>query len=187
MQEKLYWIGVFLLVLWLVFVVDIFVPYDFTNAGLQPRTASGLPGIVLMPFLHGSIGHIFSNTVSLAILLGLLAGSRNSPWLSVVLITLLSGALLWIVGRNQIHIGASGLAFGLIGLLVVTGFLEKRLVSIGVALLVGLMFGGTLLSGLIPSFRGNVSWDGHYCGLAAGIAVAFLADRRPSWFSSRNF
>ncbi|TWU04494.1 rhomboid family intramembrane serine protease [Stieleria varia] len=187
MQKQFYWIGVFLLVMWLVYFVDLLIPYDLSSWGLRPRTLSGLPGIVLMPLLHGGISHLFGNTISLAILLGLLAGSRAKPWLSVCLIVLLGGILLWVIGRNYVHVGASGLAFGLIGLLIVSGFLERRLVAIGVALLVGLMFGGTVLWGLIPGAGGAVSWEGHFCGLAAGVAVAYLTLAKPSWFSNRNF
>lgn len=187
MRNELYWVGVFLLILWLVFIVDVMIPYHLTDWGLQPRTASGIPGVLLMPFLHGNVGHIFSNTVSLAILLTLLSGSRSKPWLCVGLIILLSGVLLWLIGRNQIHVGASGVAFGVIGLLIVSGFLEKRPVAIGVAVLVGLLFGGTVLSGLIPDFGGNVSWDGHFCGLVAGVATACLSAKNPSLFSNRDF
>lgn len=183
----MYWIGVFLLVLWLVFFVDVMIPYDLTVWGLRPRTIGGIPGVVLMPFLHGGVSHLFGNTVSLAILLGLLAGSRSRPWLSVCLIIGLSGALLWIIGRGDIHVGASGLAFGLIGLLVVSGFLEKRPLAIAVAVLVGLLFGGTVLTGLVPDFSGNVSWDGHLCGITAGVGVSILAAKKPSWFRAGDF
>ena len=187
MRKELYWVGIVLLVLWLVFIVDFVVPYQLTDWGLRPRTVSGLPGILLMPLLHGSVSHLFGNTISLAILLGLLVSSRQKPWLYVTLIVSIGGILLWLIGRESIHIGASGLAFGLIGLMIVSGFLERRLVPIGVALVVGLLFGGTLLSGLVPDFGSQVSWDGHLCGLVSGAGVAYLASQRPSWFSSRDF
>jgi membrane associated rhomboid family serine protease len=65
----------------------------------------------------------------------------------------------------------------LIGLLVVRGFLKRELVAIGVAVLVGVLFGGTLISGIVPFRADNVSWDGHLCGFLGGAATAVATDR----------
>ena len=43
----------------------------------------------------------------------------------------------------------------------------------GVAV-VGILFGGTLLSGVLPGGDAEISWDGHLCGLIGGSAVAFF-------------
>ncbi|WP_182871388.1 rhomboid family intramembrane serine protease [Rhodopirellula sp. JC639] len=175
MQKEFYRIGVLLLAMWLVRIVDATIPYALADHGLQPRRWSGLPGIVTMPFLHGNFGHLFSNTVSLGILLGLLVWSRKSPWVLAALTSVVGATLLWLVGRDANHIGASGLVFGLIGLLIVGGFLNRRLVPVGVAIVVGILFGGTLLSGILPGSGAGVSWEGHLCGLVGGAAVAFFA------------
>ena len=166
--------------MWLVRIVDATIPYALVDHGLQPRRVSGLPGIVTMPFLHGSFGHLFSNTASLGILLGLLVGSQKSPWKLAALTSLFGATLLWLVGRDANHVGASGLVFGLIGLLIVRGFLHRSLVPVGIAIFVGILFGGTLLSGILPGGKEEVSWDGHLCGLIGGALVAFIAtdDRR---------
>lgn len=174
MKKEFYWIGVLLLVLWLIRIVDAFIPYDFAVWGLVPRTLRGLTGIALMPFLHASFSHLFSNTFSLAILLGLMVGSRKSPWVLIGLTSVAGTCLLWLAGRSANHVGASGLVFGLIGFLIVSGFMRRTLVHVGVAILVGVLFGGTLLSGILPGAEG-VSWDGHLCGFLGGAAVAFAA------------
>ena len=67
----------FLAIIWLVFIVDLFLPLEVF--GLQPRSFRGLPGIIAMPFLHGGFGHIISNSVPLLVLLSLLAGTRKTP------------------------------------------------------------------------------------------------------------
>lgn len=183
MKSSFSWIGILLLAIWLVRLVDAATPfYSLVQHGLQPRSLTGLQGVVLMPFLHGSFGHVLSNTISLAILLPLLIGLRKRPWMLVVLTSLLSGGLLWLVGRSENHIGASGLVFGLIGLLIVNGFLRRSLLGVGVAVLVGVLFGGTLLSGIMPGGEENVSWDGHLCGFVAGAAIAYFAgdDQKPA-------
>lgn len=180
MKKEFYWIGILLLSLWLVRIVDAFIPYSLVDWGLTPRSAWGLAGIVLMPFLHADFSHLFSNTFSLAILLALVIGSRNSPWILIGLTSLAGASLLWLFGRNAIHVGASGLVFGLIGLLIVSGFMRRSIIPVGVAILVGILFGGTLLSGVLPGGAEGVSWDGHLCGFIGGAVVAFAAgdDRR---------
>ncbi len=175
MRKEFYWIGIVVLVMWLVRMVDATIPYDLNDFGLQPRTLRGLPGILLIPFLHGGWVHLFSNTISLVILLALVVSSRESAWWLIGLTSVTGASLLWLVGRNANHVGASGLVFGLIGLLIVSGFLRRSLIPVGVAILVGILFGGTLLSGILPGGDANVSWDGHLCGLLGGVAVAFLA------------
>ncbi|MCO8122715.1 rhomboid family intramembrane serine protease [Stieleria sp. TO1_6] len=176
MKKEFYWIAIVLLVMWLVRLVDAVIPLDLAAYGLHPRRVSGLIGIITMPFLHASFSHLFSNSVSLVVLLGLLVATRQSPWLLAGLTSVAGASLLWLVGRDANHIGASGLVFGLIGFLIVSGFLHQRLVPVAVAIVVGILFGGTLMSGVLPGADG-VSWDGHLCGLAGGVAVAFLAAR----------
>jgi DHA1 family bicyclomycin/chloramphenicol resistance-like MFS transporter len=85
-----------------------------------------------MPFLHANLPHIVSNTPPLFILLVLLAGSRANSWAVVVAVILLGGALLWLVGRPAIHIGASGLIFGaLLGYLSSAQQILQQLYSLG--------------------------------------------------------
>ncbi len=92
-------------------------------------------------------------------------------------IIVLGGLLTWVVGSQGKHVGASGLVFGLVTFLISSGFFEKRVVPIAIALLVGLLYGTSLIRGLIPVFpSGNehISWAGHWCGAVAGVAVAYM-------------
>ena len=91
---------------------------------------------------------------------------------------LLGGLLLWLVGRSAIHIGASGLIFGLITFLLLSGFLEKRTVPLLVSLLVGFLYGTALLWGIVPRLGSHISWDGHLCGAIAGGIVAYALTRK---------
>ncbi|NNE00435.1 MAG: rhomboid family intramembrane serine protease [Pirellulaceae bacterium] len=185
MRKDFYFVGIFILVIWLVYIVDAFIPYAINSWGVQPRTVSGLIGIPLMPLLHGGFYHVFSNTISLVILMALLVGSQRQHWPIVVAIVIVNGVLVWLMGRSDSnHVGASGLIFGLIGFLILNGFLAKKPLSIGIALLVGFLFGGTLISGVIPRIGSQVSWEGHLFGVIAGAAVAyFLAqkNKRIAW------
>ncbi|MBM4089552.1 MAG: rhomboid family intramembrane serine protease, partial [Planctomycetes bacterium] len=107
--------------------------------GLRPRTLAGLPGIVTMPLLHASLGHLIGNTIPLLVLLVLLAGSRERSWDIVTGIILLGGGLLWLVGRDHVHVGASGLISGLVAFLVLRGVFEKRLAAVLVAVVTFLL------------------------------------------------
>lgn len=82
--------------------------------GLVPRTVNGLIGIPLAPFLHGSYLHVQSNAVALLALgtLSVIRSGSRFPWVCLVII-LVSGVALWVVGRPAVHVGTSGLVFGL--------------------------------------------------------------------------
>jgi membrane associated rhomboid family serine protease len=171
----------FVAVIWVAFFADWALPLSEWFA-LIPRDVARLPGIVAMTFLHGNFGHLLSNTVPLIILLTLLSGSRANSWQTVAMIVVIGGALLWLFGRNGTdshvvsHIGASLLVFGLITFFLAAAWFEMRVVSIVIAVLVGVLYGWSLLFGVVPMQRG-VSWDGHLCGAVAGVIVAFAQSR----------
>ncbi len=173
--------GVILFVgaIWAVFLVSLLFP-GVDEYGVIPRRTIGLVGIPAMPFLHANLQHILSNTIPLVVLLILLAGSRAESWEVVVLIAFLGGLLLWIFGREAIHIGASGLVSGLTAFLILSGFLEKRIIPLLIALLVGFFYGTSLVLGVIPRIGSDISWDGHLCGAIAGGVVAYALARAPS-------
>ncbi len=171
-KEEALYIVIFIAFIWFVFLLDRFLPLE--SYGLIPRSESGLFGIISMTFLHANFQHLMSNTVPLAVLLSLLAGSQADSRKIVAFIIVLGGLLLWIFGRsNSIHIGASLLVFGLASFLVVAGVLEKRTIPIIISVVVAIMYGSTLISGISP-WQTNVSWEGHLMGGIAGAITAWL-------------
>jgi len=170
-KRDLVGVALFITIIWLVFAMDYFLPLE--QLGLVPRTLRGLTGIVAMPFLHGDFKHLIGNTIPLAVTLLLLAGSRANSGMIVSLITVLCGAGLWLFGREALHIGASGVVFGLIAFHVFAGIFEKRLQSIIISIVVGLLYASTVIQGVMPFQRG-VSWEGHLIGAVAGAIVALL-------------
>ncbi|HEY2146853.1 MAG TPA: rhomboid family intramembrane serine protease [Pirellulales bacterium] len=175
-SEELSGIVAFIASIWAVFLLSLVFP-SVDAFGIVPITLVGLIGIPVAPFLHANLGHIMSNTMPLFILLALLAGSKARSWQIVVGVILLGGLLLWLFGRAADHIGASGLIFGLIAFLLVSGFLERRVVPLIVSLVVGFLYGWTLLWGIIPRVGSNVSWDGHLWSAVAGGIVAYALTR----------
>jgi membrane associated rhomboid family serine protease len=170
-------IGVLGAVLWLVFIADWILPADLRRWGIIPREVGGLWGILFSPFLHGDLSHLLSNFLPLMILLALLLVTQKDGWLVVLQIVFLGGLLLWIFGRPAVHIGASGLIYGLIAYLMAAGFRQGRFGPALAALLVGFLYGGTLLSGVLPSVGEQVSWDGHLTSAIAGGLLGYFSTR----------
>ncbi|WP_231158216.1 rhomboid family intramembrane serine protease [Streptomyces sp. CNZ748] len=167
--------------LWLLEVADVLSGHALDGFGIAPRTPSELVDVVPAAFVHFGFSHVAANSVPLLVLgfLAALGGIRR--FLAVcALIVVADGLGVWLVspaGSNTA--GASGVIFGLFGFLLVSGFVERRPLGILAGVLVGAVWGGSILAGLAPTQSG-VSWQGHLIGLAAGIAAAFLLRRRPS-------
>jgi len=146
---------------------------DLRTYGIRPREVEGLWGIFCSPFLHGNFGHLLANTGALFGLLTVaFVFSRKLTWIAILTITLLSGGLVWVFGTaNTIHIGASGLIFGLIGFLMFIGFFRREWTALFVSLAIGFLYGGALLSllNVVP----GISWSGHFFGFIAGVMAAW--------------
>ncbi len=168
-------LAVFASLLWLVFIADWILPIDFNRWGITPRSLGGIWGIFFSPFLHADLSHLLSNFVPLMVLLAILLATHRSSWWIVLQIVLWGGLLLWIFGRTAMHVGASGLIYGLIAYLMVAGFRQGRLGPALAALVVGFLYGGTLLSGVMPTVDEHISWDGHLTSAIAGGFLGYLS------------
>jgi membrane associated rhomboid family serine protease len=176
----------FVPVLFFIELVDTLTAHMLVNdGGLQPRTLSGIDGVVFSPFLHASFAHVTANSVPL-ILLGtfvLAAGARRFLY-STIFIAITAGLTEWFVGDpGSIVVGASGVIFGYLGLLFMRGLVERSWWNTAVALLIGLLYGWQL-TGVLPSVGPHISWRGHLFGLIAGMVAAVLFRRkRQPWGS----
>jgi membrane associated rhomboid family serine protease len=165
---------------WVTELGDWLIPGRWLDShGIEPRTWSGLWGILFAPFLHAGFAHLMSNTVPFLILgfLVMLRGLETFVGVSL-LVMVLGGFAVWLLGPpNSIHIGASGLIFGYIGYLLARGYFERNFGSLAVAGLVAFMYGGIVLWGaLLGAFTAaaGISWQGHLFGFLSGIATAGL-------------
>ncbi len=167
----------FVALLWIVFLVDLVLPGELTAYGVRPREVRGLLGILFMPFVHGDLWHLVSNTLPLLVLgwFVLLRGVTEFVEVTIV-VAGLGGLGTWTIGgASSLHVGASGVVFGYLGYLLWRGWLERSFFSLAVAVIVGLFYGGALW-GVLPGKPG-ISWEGHLCGLLAGAACAWLMVR----------
>ncbi|WP_249582422.1 rhomboid family intramembrane serine protease [Pseudomonas viridiflava] len=152
--------------------VNVFSSGNLVTYGIIPRTVSGLQGIFFAPFIHGSFRHLFGNLLPFMVLSWLVAteGVKRYAWVAG-LICLLGGILVWVFGRSSIHVGASGLIFGLWTYLLARAWYQRSLVSLLLAMIALAGYSG-LIYGFVP--MPGISFESHLAGALAGICVARL-------------
>ncbi|MBT8041110.1 MAG: rhomboid family intramembrane serine protease [Xanthomonadales bacterium] len=163
-------------ILWTVFIIDQVFGLRLSRFGLRPGSALGLIGVFTAPLLHANAQHILSNTLPLFIsLTATLYLFPNASLRVVPAIWAGSGLLAWFFARPNLHIGASGLIYGLLAFVFVSGILRRDMRSIAVSLLVGFLY-GSMVWGVLPS-RPQMSWEMHLTGAVVGVALAFAFAR----------
>jgi membrane associated rhomboid family serine protease len=171
----------FIAVLWAIFIVDVMFGLRLGKFGLRPGSIPGLTGIVSAPLLHANLQHLLSNTLPLYISLTFTLYLYPRSSIRVVpLVWFGSGALAWFIGRPSLHFGASGLIYGLLAYVFVSGILRRDMRSVSVSLLVGFFY-GSMIWGVLP-IRPQMSWEMHLSGALFGVLLAFLFrnwDRTP--------
>ncbi len=110
--------------------------------GIYPHDTQHLYGIISHVFVHANSGHLFSNIISFLVLsVCLFYFYRDVAYKIFFLLWLLSGILLWFIGREGCHIGASGLIYGLAFFLFWSGIFKKYTRLIAISLLVAFLYG----------------------------------------------
>jgi len=142
------------------------------NLGVRPREIAGLPGIFVAPLLHASFEHLLANTPPLLVLgtsmLYLYPGALPKVLPAVYLGP---GIAVWLLGgQGSVHVGASGIVYGLASYIFVAGVLRRDRRAIAAALLVCFMY-GTLIWGVLP-IRPGVSWETHLTAALIGVLFA---------------
>ena len=167
-------VSVFVVVaLWLIKLIEIEYGFDFSSWGLLPRDLTGLRGILFSPLIHSNMEHLEANTLTLFILtFTLFFFYRKSSYTIFVLIYLFSGFFVWLGGRDAMHIGASGIIYGLAAFLFLSGVLSRNAGLLTISLVVALLYGG-LFWGIFP-LKPEISWESHLWGALSGFALAWI-------------
>ncbi|HMR17045.1 MAG TPA: rhomboid family intramembrane serine protease [Mariniflexile sp.] len=161
------------LVIWSVFSFEIHYNVNLSSYGIYPQTLKGLRGIVFSPFIHGSIQHIYQNTVPLFVLsMALFYFYKPIAWKVLVFGMLLSGFFTWCIGRPSYHIGVSGLIYVLVSFIFFKGILTKYYRLVALSLLVIFLY-GSMIWYTLPIDEG-ISWEGHLSGLVTGLLFALF-------------
>jgi membrane associated rhomboid family serine protease len=165
-------------VMWVVEVINSLDSNHLTRDGIHPRDFSHLWGILTSPFLHVSFQHLIDNTLPL-VFLGVIIALRGAA--RVVLVTaiviVIGGLGTWLIAPSGTNtVGASGIVFGYAAYLLARGVFDRSVLELLVGALVGVVWGGALLSSLVP--QNGVSWQAHLSGAIGGVVAAWLLARR---------
>jgi membrane associated rhomboid family serine protease len=163
----------FIVLLWCIKSAEILFKLDLNLLGLLPLDAWGAIGIITAPLVHGSIEHLFNNTLAVLILGSvLLYGYSQSWWKVLLLVWLLSGLGVWLFARPALHIGASGLTHGVFFFLFVASIFRRDKSSVAIMMIAFLMYGGMTMT-IFPREE-NISFEYHLFGALAGVLAGFI-------------
>lgn len=159
--------------MWLIFALEYVYGFELVTFGLVPRDITGAIGIVTSPFFHADPIHLISNTVPF--LFVSVTIFYYYPYIAKKVFFgcyILTNLLVWIFARSEIHIGASGLVYGLVTFVIFLGLFRRDLKSLGIAALTGLLY-APIYYGVLP-LKAEVSWESHLFGSFSGVLMAFI-------------
>ncbi|MEO5699531.1 MAG: rhomboid family intramembrane serine protease [Casimicrobiaceae bacterium] len=177
----------FVALTWLIQVSNWMLDLGPETLGVRPRTWSGLLGILFAPLLHGGFDHLIANSPPLVVLgTAMLYLYPRSSLRVLPAVYLGPGIAVWLVARGSVHVGASGIVYGLATYLFAAGMLRRDRRAIGAGLLVCFMY-GALVWGVLP-IESGVSWETHLAAAVIGLLLAIVLrrhdiapQRRYSW------
>jgi membrane associated rhomboid family serine protease len=170
---SLYVPGILLVILWMIQLYQYFSGVNLGFLGVMPRKVSGLIGIFTAPLIHGDFNHIISNSIPLYFTCVIMIYSyRHLAYKVFAIVYIGSGLLVWIFARQNIHIGASGVVYGIVGFLFLSGIIRRNINLLGVTFLITFLY-GSLFWGILP-FDLKVSWESHLFGALTGFVCALL-------------
>jgi membrane associated rhomboid family serine protease len=150
---------------------------DLQRFGVQPREVAGLAGILVAPLLHGDVAHLASNALPLLVAgTALLYLYPDSSRIVLPAVYLVPGLLVWAFARGSIHIGASGLVYGIVAYVFAGGILRRDRRAWAASVLVAFLY-GAMVWGVLP-IRHGVSWETHLAAAVVGVVLAFALRRR---------
>jgi membrane associated rhomboid family serine protease len=161
-------------VMWILEIINAVDSYGLDSGGIHARDVGRLWGILAAPFLHASWQHLIDNTIPF-VFMGLIVAIRGAARLALVtaIVIVLGGLGTWLIAPSgPVTVGASGVVFGYATYLLTRGLFNRNALEILTGAVVGVVWGGALLSSLLPHY--GVSWQAHLCGGIAGVIAAWL-------------
>ena len=160
--------------MWVIEAINTLDSNNLDNDGIYARNIDHLWGIFTAPFIHVSWQHLIANTVPF-VFMGLiiaLQGAKRFALVTIIVIVV-GGIGTWLVSPSGVVTdGASGVVFGYATYLFTRGFFNRNILELLIGLIVGVVWGGALLSSIVPHY--GVSWQGHVCGAIGGVVAAYL-------------
>lgn len=174
--------------MWLMFALNETILFGKWNAfGIEPRELlfGNIIGILGSWTMHSGLAHIMGNSIVMAQILFLFGIFERNAFRTIGLLIISSGFLTWLLGSdNSIHVGASGLAFAMMGYMIGGAIFAKRWGYMLACIALGAGFWVAMVQGLIPQF--GISFAGHFGGLVAGLLYGADSERKHHYISDRN-
>ncbi len=161
--------------MFLSFLLEKGMDWKFYSAGVFPRKIENIWGIFTMIFVHADWSHLINNIISFFILSTALYYFYRALATKILLLSyILSGTILWIIGRENWHIGASGLIYALAFFLFTSGILRKYAPLVAISLIVVFLYGNMVWHIFPWQTRDTTSWEGHLSGTLTGVMLALI-------------
>ncbi|QGY45442.1 rhomboid family intramembrane serine protease [Maribellus comscasis] len=161
----------FVVVFWIVEIIEQTLGTTFVRLGVYPLHVKGLPGILFSPFIHFDFDHLISNSIPFFILMFMLIYFyRRISYRIFIQLYLLAGLCVWLSGREAWHIGASGVVYAMAAFHFVSGIIRNDVRLLTLSVVVVFLYGG-MVWGMFP-INPDVSWEGHLWGAVSGVALA---------------
>jgi len=165
--------GIFIILLWLIRIIETFNGLDLYWLGVYPRKLTGLLGIISGPLVHGNYNHLINNSVPLFLMLtAVFYFYYKVAWQVFFLSYFITGTLVWAVARPSYHIGASGLIYSFGAFLFFSGIFRSNTNLLAISLLVTFLY-GSMVWGIFP-YRSDMSWESHAAGMFTGICLSYI-------------
>ena len=163
----------FVALLWVIQLASFGLDLDVVPFGVRPRTLAGLAGILAAPLVHGGFDHLIANTLPLAVAgVTMLHLYPRSSRVVLPAIWLGPGVAVWLFARGGVHVGASGLIYGLAAYVFAAGLVRRDRRAIAASMLIAFMYGASVW-GVLPLRPGH-SWETHLSAALIGLALAAL-------------
>jgi len=155
------------------FLLEKGMDWDFHTAGVFPRRIENIWGIFTLIFVHADWGHLGNNVISFIFLGSFLYFFYREIATKVLLISyLVSGLILWLIGRDSWHIGASGLIYSIAFFLFFSGIIRKHIPLIALSLVVAFIYGSMIWHIFPWKIQDPISWEGHLAGGIIGFGLS---------------
>ncbi|HUA02949.1 MAG TPA: rhomboid family intramembrane serine protease [Solirubrobacteraceae bacterium] len=160
--------------MWFIELINTVDSNRLDNDGIYARNIGHLWGIFTAPFIHVSWQHLIANTVPF-VFMGLIIALQGAKRFALVtlIVIVVGGIGTWLISPSGVVTdGASGVVFGYATYLFTRGFFNRNVLELLIGLIVGVIWGGALLSSVVPHY--GVSWQGHVCGAIGGVVAAYV-------------
>ena len=169
----------FCLFIILVYLFERAMGWDFHKAVIFPLELKTLPNVFTMPFIHSDLSHLLNNIISFFVLSSCLYYFYSQIANKILLLSVVfSGLILWVIGRESWHIGASGVIFAISFFLFFSGLLRKHIPLIAISFVVVFLYGNNVWHLFPWSKIDPVSWEGHLAGGITGVLLAVIYRRQ---------